>query len=672
MKAWTLLLLAMTGPAWGSAVGDLRQAMDHNFDPKARASLPGLVAPAVAEATAEGNPLVLGEVLYIKANIESRLSRDYEGSLLTLHQAAVAVANLKTPDSLGVQMDIWIEQGSLNQYLGRFDQAEAFFEEALKRARSRKSPKAEARALFRLGQLKYRRNDIVQALSYLDEASLRLLEQDDPELRLKILSTKGRIFRLNHAYDKAQDFLQQALALAQELNDHKAVPDLLVATAVTYEEMGDSNSALLESLHALDLYRQQNRTLSEAKVLLNIASLYQNDPAQHPKAMEYLDQAVTIYRKNKVNFYLGTALSMRAPLLADPGQGIQDLKDALGYFDERDDVSSWRERQKAQMRLADLYEKQGQQTLAIAALRAAMALQQELDSDDLQDGRQAMEQLTEQLNQADRLRRSEQQRLTLDQQRSWWRQSTLLTAVLALATMLGLLWLWRQKHQLQLALAEDRRTMAHHGLSGLVNQRGLAPLLQPLLEASQQAHNQSRERETLPQEPLVFISLDARFVQRLPMLAGIEESRELVRRYVATLEEACSHCEVVAQLADDHLLLVLKDEPSLLPSLYKRLSELTARFVMAEGLEDVRVAVGFNLFPTLAQRSSPLPVDALVELARFTLAQAVTLLEETRQSTWVSIQALELAPPSLLDVDNAHLKLQEALDRGLLQLRSGH
>ncbi|WKE65402.1 hypothetical protein PVT67_17315 [Gallaecimonas kandeliae] len=669
---WLWLLLCMPGLTWASAVVDLRQAMAHSMEPKYRSRLTSLVAPALAEAEAGGDPKVLGEVLYIKANIESRVSRHYQQSLATLAEAAKTVAALEGDDAFKVQMEIWIEQGSLNQYLGQFDQAQHYFQYALDQASARHAKRAEAQALYRLGQLQYRRNDIVPALNYLDEASLRLLEEDDPALRLDILSTKGRIFRLNHAFDKALSFLQQALALAQQQQMTKEVPDLLVGLAVTYQEQGDSNSALLESLHALDLYRDQHRTLSEAKVLLNIASLYLDDPQQRLKALEYLDQAVDIYRRNKVNFYLGTALSMRAPLLTDPQGAVADLKEALGHFAERDDVSSWREREKAQERLADIYQQQGLQDQAIAALRAAMALKDKLDSDDLKDGRQAMEQLTEQVNQSDRLRQSEQQRLDLAKAEGQWRLSALLAALLALAAALAATSLWRSRQGLRLALAEDRQRMTHNPQSGLINRLGVPAALAPLLEASQQDHNRSREAGGTAAKPLVLVSLDPHFLQRLPLLAGSDQSREALHRYVARLQTACQHCALVAQLSDRHLLLVLKDEAFESAALYRRLADLTSRFVAEEGLEDGRMAVGFNLFPTLAQRSTALPVPVLLELARFTLAQAGVLLEETRQGSWVSLLALELAPPSLLDVDDPHRQLQQALDRGLLQLRSGH
>ncbi|WP_417361540.1 tetratricopeptide repeat protein [Gallaecimonas pentaromativorans] len=671
MKVWYWLLF-LPSLAWASAVDDLRYAMDHRTEPQYRKQLTALVDPAVDEAKRQGDPLLLGEMLYIKANIQSRVRRDYPGSLKTLQLAADALAPLQGKDALKVQMEVWLEQGSLNQYLGHFDKAEFFFSHALAQAKRRDSPKAEAMALYRIGYLQYRKNDIVQALSFLDEASLRLLKEDDPALRLEILSTKGRIFRLNHAYDKALTFLQQALALAQQLKDDTAIPDLLVGIAVTYQEKGDTNSALIESMHALDLYRQQNRPLSEGKALINIASLYIDDPNQQQRAREYLDSAVALYTKNKVDFYLGTALSMRAQLLADKHQAIKDLQRALTLLMERDSVSSWQERQKAQQRLADAYQALGDQDNAIDALRQAMALQAKLTNDDIQDGRQALERLTEQLNQADRLRQSEAGRLLAEEQRQHWRQGSAALLVFALVLMLVALRLWRHNRQMAGKLAGQNQLMTIHPLSGLPNALGLVAQLEPLMDEYQQAHNHSREAGLPPGEPLVLLSLNALFIHHLPMLAGIEESKAILGRFVDKLKAACSHCVIVAQLADDHLLLVIRDEPKLLTELYENLRELTARFVIAEGLEDVRLAVGFNLVPTLTQRSRPLPVSAVLELTRFTLAQADTLLSETRRSAWVSIQALELAPPSLLDGDDIHQQLLQALDRGLLQLRSGH
>ncbi|WP_115720266.1 hypothetical protein [Gallaecimonas mangrovi] len=671
MKRWFWLLLFPI-LAQASAVDDLHQAMAHRSDPHYRSQLKALIGPAVAEAEASHNPLVLGDVLYIKANVESRIDRDYQQSLQTLEQAAKAVAKQSGDQALAVQMKIWIEQGSLNQYLSHFDQAESYFRFALDKARQQHAAKAEAMALYRIGYLKYRQNDIVQALSYLDEASLRLLHQDDPALRLDILATKGRIFRLNHAYDKALDYLQRALVLAQQQGNNKKVPDLLVGIAVTYQEMGDSNSALLESMHALDLYHQQNRQLSEGKALINIASIYLKDPDHRDKAREFLDRAVTLYQQNKVDFYLGTALSMRAELLSNKQQAISDLNQALVLLSKRNSVSDWQEKEKANKRLANLYEALGKKGMAIAALRQAMALQEKLANDDIKDGRQAMERLTEQLNQSERLRQSESGRIEAQQALRTWQLSGSVTAVVLLLALLMLLWLYRHKQQQDRLLAEQAQQLTTNPGSLLPNQLGLVRELPALLEAIQLRHNQSRESGLEKPEPLVLLSFSPAFINQLPLLAGIDESQQLLRRYIGLLDGLSDKLMLKGQVSDEHLLLVLQDEATTLPELYQRLAEITARFVSSEGLEDVRVAVGFNLAPTIQQRASALAISAQLELARFTLAQAQILANETRQSSWVSIQALELAPPSLLDAEQVHPQLLHALDRGLLQLRSGH
>ena len=667
---WGLLLLPWLASA--SAVDDLRYAMAHNADPQYRQQLTQLVAPALVEARAGKQPLVLGEVLYIKANIESRVKRQYQQSLQTLKEAASAVSGLHSVQALPVQMGIWIEQGSLNQYLGRFEQAEQYFQLALNQAEQRQVAKAQARALFRLGQLAYRRDEMVSALNYLDEASLRLLRQPDDQLQLKILATKGRIFRVNHAYDKALRFLQQALTLAEKIPAERQIPDLMVGISVVYEQSGKHDLALVASFHALDWYRKQHRLLSQAKVLLNIAGLYQGMPNKQALALQNLNRAIAIYRKNKVSFYLGTALSMRAELASTPQLGIADLNEALSLFAKRDDISSWRERQKAHERLADLYQQLGDSPAEAAQLRQAMALREKLDNDDLKDGRQAIKRLTEQVNQADRLRHSERQRLLLEQNLTLWHWVAVALGVLLLAVLVLSLWLWSRRQALRQTLAEKSQRLTRHSLSGLVNSHGLADVLGPQLEKVQQAHNLAWERGGSEPAPLLLLSLNPLFIRLLPRQSGTHESGQLLREYCRRIEQRCGHCLQLAQLQDQHLLLVLEWTSPQLQTLFEQLAELTRRFTHDLGLSEDRIAVAFNWFPTLRQRHTMLPVSVLQEVLRFSLAQANRQLDETGQSSWVSLQALELAPANLLDSGNLYQQLQDAIDKGLILQKNGH
>ncbi|WP_341502287.1 tetratricopeptide repeat protein [Gallaecimonas sp. GXIMD4217] len=678
MGRWLLLCLLWTPCLWAGAFEDLKTAWEQRKSwPQGRlGNWQQLVELAREESLAGGDDLTLARALYLHANYQSRVDRDYEASLTTLAEAAALVAPIQDRLALPVQMEIWVEQGSLNQFLARYDHAEFHFRHALEQAGQRQSPRDEARALYRLGRLMYRQDALVAALDHLDEASLRLVAEDDPGLRQSILATKGRIYRKNQDYPQARRYLSEALALAQQHGPASAVPDLLVGLAVTYQKMGQLGRALDENLNAMALYREQGRRLSVAKAQLNMGQLYLEMGSDADKAGRYLDEAIKAFRGSKNPFYLGTALGLRASMLEAeaPQSAIAMLEESVQLLAGRDDISSWQERTHAHERLAKLYEDGGEPALALAHLRQAWQLNEKMAADDINEGRRALNRLQDRVDMADRLRQSEQQRLALAGRSQWWQGLGWAMALLSLLALAAWLWQWQRARRLVAELVVSERQASQHPLSGLANEQGMLPRLVPVMRHFQDQANSHREQDSRPQQALLLLSFYPVFMRELARTRGIAASTAATRRYVRALNQAFPRQQLLAQVADEHFLLALPvaSDGSELAGVFEQLAGLTGRFVSDEGLSDGRLAMGMTLHPFIAQRSAGLATGVITELLRFTQAQANLQLEETGQSCWVWLQSLELTPPGQLDGEDGHQAIQEALRKGFLKLRVGH
>ncbi|NRQ43421.1 tetratricopeptide repeat protein [Rheinheimera sp. YQF-2] len=211
--------------------------------------------------------------------------------------------------------------------------------------------------------------NIPQAIPYA-ERSLQLAQQtQQPAAELKARITLGRLTLQNNAYGEAYQHLNQALALATELQDDEALASIHFRLGMAYRKIEDHKQALHHLQQARQRYHALQRHSSYTYTLIYIGETYLEDSSTAAQAADVLQEALTLARQQDDLLRVGIALQglgRLAELQQQPEQAQQYFSDALQLFRQQN-IQTYL--QESSIALAGLLFKQQQFSRATALLQ---------------------------------------------------------------------------------------------------------------------------------------------------------------------------------------------------------------------------------------------------------------------------------------------------------------
>jgi tetratricopeptide (TPR) repeat protein len=144
--------------------------------------------------------------------------------------------------------------GNLHSDLQLYDKALTYYTDAHKLAEQ--AGKEFADPLTNIGNLYYRQGNYQRAVEYYQRALEMVRKQNDRATELSILANLGELFEKAAQPKVAQQYLDQALQLAAELQAHYIVPQILKSLSANYARQGDYKDAY-EALQKYDGAREK-------------------------------------------------------------------------------------------------------------------------------------------------------------------------------------------------------------------------------------------------------------------------------------------------------------------------------------------------------------------------------------------------------------------------------
>lgn len=157
----------------------------------------------------------------------------------------------------------------------------------------------QARNISNIGSVYNSLADYNQAIKYYEEA-LKLLQQQDTQLKAEILRGRGNVYNYQGKYNEAIQDYSQALAIDQNLQNASGIAKNKVNLANVYYALGDYSKAIQYYKETLDL------TPSESLAGLGNTYLSLGDTA---KAIEFHNQSLAKARQNEDKEAEGNALN---------------------------------------------------------------------------------------------------------------------------------------------------------------------------------------------------------------------------------------------------------------------------------------------------------------------------------------------------------------------------
>lgn len=183
-----------------------------------------------------------------------------------------------------------IGKGRLKAQLAQYDEAEAYYKEAISISKQIGDRLSLSQSLIQLGTINQSRGDLDRSLQYYQQA-LTLFEEIGDKANIgEILTKVGIVSMLRGDLNKSLQYYQQALVLFEEIGDRASASQTLTNVAEIYQTRGEINASLKYSQQALAIFREIGDRRRERQVLSQLGYVYQ--------LMARYEEAERIYRES--------------------------------------------------------------------------------------------------------------------------------------------------------------------------------------------------------------------------------------------------------------------------------------------------------------------------------------------------------------------------------------
>jgi predicted ATPase/transcriptional regulator with XRE-family HTH domain len=180
--------------------------------------------------------------------------------------------------------------------LGYLSEGRRWLEAAIAEAGSSASPH-RAKALVGAGVLASRQGDYEQAIAFYEEALALYRARGDKKGTALALSRLGAVANEQGDFDKADGFYQESLTLSREIGDKVSTAGILNNLGNQEVLRGNVEQAAAFYLNSLQFAREMGHMQRTATALLNLGRLAFYHQEDYERAASYLEESLSLYRE---------------------------------------------------------------------------------------------------------------------------------------------------------------------------------------------------------------------------------------------------------------------------------------------------------------------------------------------------------------------------------------
>ena len=258
--------------------------------------------------------------------------------------------------------------------LGLYNDAFAYYQEALQIANGIEDSLTVAIAIYNIGRVFKKTGRLAKSSDYIRRSMEISAAIDDKIGQAYSMNDLGEIFLIQYEVQSALSSLETALGIADSLNEDAIIPSIITNIAESYKASGDLDRAYEFYDEAADLFTNQNNSLELAKINLERAKI-KMILKDSKGAKILLDSAMEVaeqFENLEIQTEAAKSLSEWYEASGQEGKSLEALKKSLFLRDSLEVVN--RDQQFSQTILE--YEI-GRKDLAIAELNAQQQLRQQ-------------------------------------------------------------------------------------------------------------------------------------------------------------------------------------------------------------------------------------------------------------------------------------------------------
>ena len=172
------------------------------------------------------------------------------------------------------QVRTYLELGNVQQLIGKWDDAEESFQDALAQAHRTRDRTMIARANYFLGRLRLLKGDYDDAEIYLETSVSAFEHTDKREGFAEVYGELGTLYFRQGDYDKAKNFFQKAIQLGRKSERGRIAPQYVANLGLAYMNQGEYATGIRHIERELEVCEELNDRLGQASLLINMGIVY--------------------------------------------------------------------------------------------------------------------------------------------------------------------------------------------------------------------------------------------------------------------------------------------------------------------------------------------------------------------------------------------------------------
>ncbi|USD65885.1 tetratricopeptide repeat protein [Vibrio sp. SCSIO 43136] len=632
---------------------------------------------AIELADRHNLPFVRLETYILKAELLWRQTHDPEKADKLLDQVEDELEYLPAATQLGNSLyyELAMLRGEIDSTQGARDDAERQFMVAADYLVSMNSVETDIQYHLSVGQhyLRYRSYD--NALTELLTSYWKAVEQETGLYLAQANYQLAQLFMQRQVLDKALEHLIGAADFYGKFDQSRILADVLKQMADIYFQQGKYNLALVHYFNVLD-HEYFSRDMHDVIDLrLSIADTYMQ-LFNFPLAERYLDKAKNLVAYTELKPLKARAMLLTAELAIQQNHLENAVKNANQALEVGMELESNAIMRKAYLVLSNAFQKQSRFSEALAAMRQHSILAATQEKRINQINEDVLRQQKEIIEQSLHYKGLEEE-LTSSEQRARKFQKTSL-ALFAVSLLFVLITLRRgyvvDKYKKQVkSLTQDLYT---HTRSGLQNLRMLNIKLPGSLKRSSDTFEQWQTGELINEpfsDRLRFAMFELPLLRYTYLEQGYKAGLSLEKEFGDYIKSRIQEPARLYHFSDAMFLYVEPntDTEAKPQAMFDKICSWISDFEPERKISS-KVRVGMADYPFLPRAYTAINDQELIDILLMSthLARSLELGQNSEESQWVYLRAIESAPAASFATDDIRLACKQAMNQGLIKAYS--
>jgi CHAT domain-containing protein/Tfp pilus assembly protein PilF len=262
---------------------------------------------------------------------------------------------------------------------GQFQEALKTFDRVLQQARQISDKKLEGTTLTQIGTIYRRLGHYDRAIEFLEQAlAINIAERDQTNAGITLYNL-GQVYERLGQYDRALESFHGTLAIAKNTQNQTLEATTLHNLGQVYDKLARYDRAIASLQQAIAIHRKTGDRKMEGRTLSNLGIVYRN-LGRYPLALQTLQQALAISKKINDRLWRGTILNNIGSVYVNLSQydkAMQSLQQALTLSrDTHDQILEG----AILTGIGEVYRSRGEYPKALAFFQQSLAIYQKTNS----------------------------------------------------------------------------------------------------------------------------------------------------------------------------------------------------------------------------------------------------------------------------------------------------